>query len=205
MRKRIRPMRKLGIVLATAAVLMTVFAADSAFAQATGDTAISVQLNPLAILYYRTSLTLTVSGTDLATALAGANPVNEGAASPALTGTAGNLAGDATVAGTPFNAATILTTLSNFYQVRSTRGFTVTVSLPTPTLTAAGSGTITLSAQETSINAGAWAASASASPASLGTVNAGAVRFNMDVSAITNVAAATTYTGGVIRLVLTTP
>ncbi|OFV80149.1 MAG: hypothetical protein A2Y78_15310 [Acidobacteria bacterium RBG_13_68_16] len=198
-------MRKLTLLLAIAAVLITVFAADSAFAQAVGNTNISVQLNPLAILYYRTDLTLTVSGTDLATALAGANPVGEPDNTPALTGTAGALDGDAAVVATPFNAAAIVTTLSNFYQVRSTRGFTVAVTLPTPTLTAAGSGTITLSAQQTRINAGTWGASASATPASLGTVNAGDVRFNMDVSAITNVTAATTYTGGVVRLTLTTP
>jgi hypothetical protein len=201
----IRPIRKLTLLLATAAVLMAVFAGDSAFAQAVGDTNISVQLNPLAILYYRSSVTLTVTANDLATALANANPSDNGASNFALTGAAGALSGDATVAATPFNAAAILTTLSNFYQVRSTRGFTVAMSLPTPTLTAAGSGTITLSAGQTSVNGGAWGASAGATPASLGAVNTGDVRFNMDVTAITNVTGATTYTGGVIRLTLTTP
>ena len=105
----------------------------------------------------------------------------------------------------PFNAAAILTTLTNFYQVRSTRAFTVAMSIPTPTLTAAGSGTITLSNGQTSVNGGAWGATAGANPASLGAVNAGDVRFNMDVTAITNVTGATTYTGGVVRLTLTTP
>jgi hypothetical protein len=201
----IRPIRKLGLLLATAAVLMAVFAGDSAFAQAVGNTNISVQLNPLAILYYRSSVTLTVTANDLATALANANPSDNGASNFALTGAAGALSGDATVAATPFNAAAILTTLSNFYQVRSTRAFLVAVSIPTPTLTAAGSGSITLSAGQTSVNGGVWGASAGATPASLGAVNTGDVRFNMDVTAITNVIAATTYTGGVIRLTLTTP
>jgi hypothetical protein len=201
----IRPIRKLGLLLATAAVLMAVFAGDSAFAQAVGNTNISVQLNPLAILYYRSSVTLTVTANDLATALANANPSDNGASTFALAGAAGALSGDATVAATPFNAATILTTLSNFYQVRSTRAFLVTMSIPTPTLTAAGSGQITLSNGQTSVNGGAWGASAGATPASLGAVNTGDVRFNMDVTAITNVIAATTYTGGVIRLTLTTP
>jgi hypothetical protein len=201
----IRPIRKFGWLLATAAVLMAVFGTDSAFAQATGNTAMSVQLNPLAILYYRSSLTLTVSANDLATALANANPSDNGALSTALTGAAGALNADTTVAATPFNAATILTTLSNFYQVRSTRGFTVTVSLPTPTLTNGTSGTITMSNAVTQINGSGYGASASATPASLGTTNAGDVQFNMDVSGVHDLAVATTFAGGVIRLVLTTP
>jgi hypothetical protein len=201
----IRPIKKLGFLLATAAVLMAVFAADSAFAQAVGNTNISVQLNPLAILYYRSAVTLTVTANDLATALANSNPSDNGASTFALTGAAGALSGDATVAANPFNAAAILTTLTNFYQVRSTRAFTVAMSIPTPTLTAAGSGQITLSAGETRVNAGVWGASGGANPASLGAVNTGDVRFNMDVTAITNVTVATTYTGGVIRLTLTTP
>jgi hypothetical protein len=81
----------------------------------------------------------------------------------------------------------------------------VAMSIPTPTLTAAGSGQITLSNGQTSVNGGAWGASAGATPASLGAVNTGDVRFNMDVTAITNVVGATTYTGGVVRLTLTTP
>jgi hypothetical protein len=198
-------MRKLLLVVAVAAVLMAVFAADSAYAQAVGDTNISIQLNPLAILYYRSSVTLTVTANDLATALANGNPSDNGASTFALTGAAGALSGDATVAANPFNAATILTTLTNFYQVRSTRAFQVAVSIPTPGLTAAGAGTITLSAGETSVNGGAWGATEGATPASLGATNTGDVRFNMDVSGITNVIAATTYTGGVIRLTLTTP
>jgi len=202
----IRPTRKFGWLLATAAVLMAVFAADSAFAQAVGNTNVSIQLNPLAILYYRSAVTLQVSANDLATAIANGNPSDNGASTFALAGAAGALSGNATVAANPFNAAAILTTLTNFYQVRSTRAFTVAISIPTPTLTAAGSGQITLSNGETQIQTvGVWGATAGANPASLGTVNAGDVRFNMDVTAITNVTVATTYTGGVIRLTLTTP
>jgi len=198
-------MRRLKVLLATAAVLIGVFAADSAFAQAVGNTNISIQLNPLAILYYRSAVTLTVTANDLATAIANGNPSDNGASTFALAGAAGALGGDATVVATPFNAAAILTTLSNFYQVRSTRAFTVAMSIPTPTLTAVGFGQIALSAGETRVNAGAWGATAGATPASLGAVNTGDVRFTMDVTAITNVTVATTYTGGVIRLTLTTP
>ena len=200
-------MRRFALLLVTAAVLVVVFGADSAMAQATGTTAISVQLNPLAILYYRTSMTLTVSAQELADAVAGANPVNEGAASPALaTAAIGELAGDATVGASSYDTS-IVTTLSNFYQVRSTRPFTVAVTLPSPTLSAAGSGSITLSTQETRINAGTWGGSAqiTGTGITLGTTYAGDVRFTMDVSGVQDITGATTFTGGQIQLALTTP
>jgi hypothetical protein len=201
-------MRKLGLLLATLVILIGVFAADSALAQATGTTNISVQLSPLAILYYRTALTLTVSGNDLATAIAGANPVGEAAVSPALTGTSGNLAGDATTAPTPFNAATILTTLSNFYQVRSTRSFQVTVSIPSGfnVLTATGFGTITMSTPLTSLDGSTFNATVNSTGSpTLGTPYPGWVRFTMDVTNVSNLISTQTYTGGRIQVDLATP
>lgn len=171
------------------------------WAQATGNTSIFVVFPRIAILYYRSSITLQPSASDLITAFAGANPVNTGTTTiTSFTAGLGTLEGDATTPDTPFNT-NVLTTINNFYQVRANYQFQVSVSITDGTLQGdgtTGSGNILMTGAETELNdSGTWAATVQQpSPGGLGTVHKGDVRFNLDFSGASLIAPATNATFG---------
>ncbi|MCS7181509.1 MAG: hypothetical protein NZ869_00095 [Thermoanaerobaculum sp.] len=181
-------------------VVMTL-AAPLALAQATGSTSVYVDFPRIAILYYRNSITLQPSATDLITAFAGANPVNTGSQTiSSFTAALGSLEGNAATPATPFST-NVLTTINNFYQVRSNYRFQVTVSITDPTLQGdgtTGSGNITMSGVATELNDnGTWAATVQQpNPNGLGTIHKGDVRFNLDFSGASLIPPATTATFG---------
>lgn len=181
-------------------VLLTVVGAPL-FAQATGNTSIYVQFPRIAILYYRSSITLQPSANDLITAFAGANPVNTGAQTiSTFTAALGSLEGDALTPATPFTT-NVLTTINNFYQVRANYQFQVTVSITDGTLQGdgtTGSGNISMSNVATELNdSGTWAATVQQpAPGGLGTIHKGDVRFDLDFSGAYLIPPATSATFG---------
>lgn len=183
------------------AVLLALLAAPMAFAQATGNTSIYVQFPRIAILYYRSSITLQPSASDLITAFAGSNPVNTGAQTiTTFTAALGSLEGDAVTPATPFTT-NVLTTINNFYQVRANYRFEVTVSITDGILQGdgtTGSGNILMSNVATELNdSGTWAATVQQpNPGGLGTVHKGDVRFDLDFSAASLIPPATSATFG---------
>lgn len=182
------------------AVLLGLLTAPGLFAQATGNTSIYVQFPRIAILYYRSSITLAPSASDLITAFAGANPANTGTTTiNTFTAALGSLEGDATTPATPFNQ-NVTTTINNFYQVRANYQFQVTVSITDGTLQADanGSGDILMSNVQTELNdSGTWAATVQqTAPGGLGTVHKGDVRFDLDFSGATLIPPATSATFG---------
>ena len=183
------------------ATLLVLGFAAPLFAQATGNTSIYVVYPRIAILYYRSSITLQPSAADLITAFAGSNPVNTGATTiSTFTAALGSLEGDATTPATPFST-NVLTTINNFYQVRANYQFQVTVSITDGTLQGdgtTGSGNILMSNVETELNdSGTWAATVQQpNPGGLGTVHKGDVRFDLDFSGATLIAPNTSATFG---------
>ena len=171
------------------------------FAQATANTSIYVVYPRIAILYYRSSITLQPSASDLITAFAGSNPVNTGTTSiSTFTAALGTLEGDATTPATPFST-NVLTTINNFYQVRANYQFQVTVSIIDGALqgdSITGSGNILMSNVETELNdSGTWATTVQQpNPGGLGTVHKGDVRFNLDFSGASLIAPNTSATFG---------
>uniref|UniRef100_A0A7V1ZGZ4 Uncharacterized protein n=1 Tax=Thermoanaerobaculum aquaticum TaxID=1312852 RepID=A0A7V1ZGZ4_9BACT len=188
------------------AVLLGLLTAPGLFAQATGNTSIYVQFPRIAILYYRSSITLAPSASDLITAFAGANPVNTGTTTiNTFTAGLGSLEGDATTPATPFNQK-LLTTINNFYQVRANYQFQVTVSITDGTLQGdgtTGGGNILMANAQTELNdSGTWAATVQqTTPGGLGTVHKGDVRFDLDFSGATLIppAATATFGDGVVQ------
>lgn len=188
------------------AVLLGLLTAPGLFAQATGNTSIYVQFPRIAILYYRSSITLAPSASDLITAFAGANPVNTGTTTiNTFTAGLGSLEGDATTPATPFNQ-NVLTTINNFYQVRANYQFQVTVSITDGTLQGdgtTGGGNILMANAQTELNdSGTWAATVQqTTPGGLGTVHKGDVRFDLDFSGATLIppAATATFGDGVVQ------
>ncbi len=188
------------------AVLLGLLTAPGLFAQATGNTSIYVQFPRIAILYYRSSITLAPSASDLITAFAGANPVNNGTTTiNTFTAGLGSLEGDATTPATPFNQ-NVLTTINNFYQVRANYQFQVTVSITDGTLQGdgtTGGGNILMANAQTELNdSGTWAATVQqTTPGGLGTVHKGDVRFDLDFSGATLIppAATATFGDGVVQ------
>jgi|GEM_PF-2096005 len=183
------------------ATLLVLGFAAPLFAQATGNTSIYVVYPRIAILYYRSSITLQPSAADLITAFAGSNPVNTGATTiSTFTAALGSLEGDATTPATPFST-NVLTTINNFYQVRANYQFQVTVSITDGTLQGdgtTGSGNILMSNVETELNdSGTWAATVQQpNPGGLGTVHKGDVRFDLDFSGAALIAPNTSATFG---------
>jgi hypothetical protein len=181
-------------------VLLATAVAPLALAQ-TANTQIYVQFPRIAILYYRSSITLAPSLTDLVTAFAGSNPVNTGTTTiNTFTASLGNLSGNATTPATPFST-TVLTTIINFYQVRSNYQFQAAVSITDGTLQGdgtTGSGSITMTGAQTQLDSsGNWGASDSVTaPGGLGTIHQGDVRFNLDFSGATLIPPNTSATFG---------
>lgn len=182
-------------------VLLGLLVTPSLFAQATGNTSIWVVFPRIAILYYRSNITLQPSANDLITAFAGSNPVNTGTTTiNTFTAGLGSLEGDATTPATPFTT-NVLTTINNFYQVRANYQFQVTVAITDGTLQGdgtTGSGNITMSNVQTELNdSGTWAATVQQpAPGGLGTVHKGDVRFNLDFTGATLLPPATSATFG---------
>lgn len=182
-------------------VLLGLVVTPSLFAQATGNTSIWVEFPRIAILYYRSSVTLQPSANDLITAFAGSNPVNTGTTTiSTFTAALGSLEGDASTPATPFST-NVLTTINNFYQVRANYRFQVTVSITDPTLQGdgtTGSGNIVMSGVQTELNdSGTWAPTVQQpNPGGLGTVHKGDVRFNLDFSGASLIAPNTSATFG---------
>jgi hypothetical protein len=191
--------------------LLATVVAPLALAQ-TANTSIYVQYPRIAILYYRSSITLQPSLADLVTAFAGSNPVNTGTTTiTTFTAGLGTLVGNANTPALPFST-NVLTTINNFYQVRSNYQFQAAVSITDNTLQGDGvngSGNITMSDAETQLdNSGNWGASDSVTaPGGLGTIHKGDVRFNLDFSAATLIppAASATFGDGVIQTVVSFP
>jgi hypothetical protein len=187
-------------------VLLATVVAPLALAQ-TASTQIYVQYPRVAILYYRSSITLQPSLADLATAFAGASPVDQGPTTiNTFTASLGNLIGDANTPDLPFST-NVLTTIINFYQVRSNYRFQVAVSITDGTLEAGagGSGQIDMSNVQTRLNGGSWGAFAQVTtPGGLGTVHQGDVRFDLDfANADLNVGSTSaTFGDGVIQTVV---
>lgn len=179
------------------------------WAQATGNTSIYVVFPRIAILYYRSSITLQPSANDLITAFAGANPVNTGVTTiSSFTAGLGTLEGDASTPATPF-ATNVLTTINNFYQVRANYQFQVSVSITDGVLQGdgiSGSGNILMANAETELNdSGTWAATVQQpNPGGLGAVHKGDVRFNLDFSGASLIVGNTqaTFGDGVVQTVL---
>jgi predicted dehydrogenase len=160
----------------------------------------------IAILYYRSSIKLQPSASDLITAFAGSNPVNTGTTSiSTFTAALGTLEGDARTHATPFST-NVLTTINNFYQVRANYQFQVTVSITDGTLQGDGTtgiGNILMSNVQTELNnSGTWAATVQqTTPGGLGTVHKGDVRFNLDFTgaSINNPNTSATFGDGVVQ------
>ncbi|MFN3414399.1 MAG: hypothetical protein ACK42L_10115, partial [Thermoanaerobaculum sp.] len=182
-------------------VLLGLVATPSLFAQATGSTSIYVVFPRIAILYYRSSITLQPSANDLITAFAGSNPVNTGTTTiNTFTAALGSLEGDATTPAMPFTQ-NVLTTINNFYQVRANYQFQVWVSITDGTLQGdgtTGGGNILMSNVQTELNnSGTWAATVQQpNPGGLGTVHTGDVRFNLDFTGAYLIAPSTSATFG---------
>ncbi|MGC8916441.1 MAG: hypothetical protein ACP5NF_05625 [Thermoanaerobaculum sp.] len=191
------------------AAVLAMVGVPMAFAQATGNTSIYVVYPRIAILYYRSSITLQPSASDLITAFAGGNPVNTGATTiSTFTSGLGTLEGDATTPATPFST-NVLTTINNFYQVRANYQFQVTVSITDGTLQGdgtTGSGNILMSNVQTELNdSGTWATTVQQpTPGGLGTIHKGDVRFNLDFSGASLIAPNTsaTFGDGVVQTVV---
>ncbi len=189
-------------------LLLGLVVTPSLFAQATGNTSIYVQYPRIAILYYRSSITLQPSANDLITAFAGSNPVDTLTTTiNTFTASLGSLVGDATTPATPFST-NVVTTINNFYQVRANYQFQVTVSITDPTLESdgiTGSGDIVMSNVETRLNNGAWANPVQQpNPGGLGTIHNGDVRFNLDFTGAALIAPnnAATFGDGVVQTVV---
>lgn len=190
-------MKKVLLVL----VLLAVAGTPLAFAQATGNTSVYVVYPRMAILYYRSAITLQPSASDLITALAGGNPVNTGTQTiSTFTSALGTLEGNAATPATPFST-NVLTTINNFYQVRANYQFEVTVTVTDATLQGdgtTGSGNIVMSNVQTELNdSGTWAATVQQpNPGGMGTIHKGDVRFNLDFSGAALIPPATSATFG---------
>lgn len=186
------------VLLAIAVGLLGV---PSLLAQATGNTSIYVDFPRIAILYYRSTITLQPSANDLITAFAGSNPVNTGATTiNTFNAALGSLEGDATTPATPFTT-NVLTTINNFYQVRANYQFQVTVAITDGTLQGdgvSGSGNILMSNVQTELNDnGTWAATVQQpNPGGLGNIHKGDVRFDLDFTGATLLPPATSATFG---------
>lgn len=184
-----------------ALIVLTLAGTPLAFAQATGNTSIYVVFPRIAILYYRSAITLQPTANDLITAFAGANPVNTGTQTiSTFTAGLGTLEGDAATPATPFSTL-VLTTINNFYQVRANYQFQVTVSITDGTLQGdgvTGSGNILMSNVQTELNdSGTWAATVQQpAPGGLGTIHKGDVRFDLDFAGASLIPPATSATFG---------
>lgn len=183
------------------AVLLVLLGVSPLLAQATGNTSIYVQFPRIAILYYRSAITLQPSASDLITAFAGSNPVNTGTQTiSTFTAGLGTLEGNAATPATPFSTL-VLTTINNFYQVRANYQFQVTVAITDGTLQGdgtTGSGNIVMNNVQTELNdSGTWAATVQQpAPGGLGTIHKGDVRFDLDFSGASLIAPNTSATFG---------
>lgn len=179
------------IAIALVAVAAIFGAVQPAQAQVTGETAVSIDLSPLVILYYYSDLQVNLTSADLTTALGVTAQQDRGATSVSPTGGAGTLTGTlaATLGDTPGAPALLAAlplTINNAWAVRALAStLTVSITVDDATLNDAGSSQISLG--------GASVNPASPAAAGLGTPVRGAVTLNLDLSLATSTA---NHTGG---------
>lgn len=183
----------LALVLVAAAALFG--AVQPAQAQAVGTTAVSVDLNGIVILYYYSSVNVTMPSNLLgpsAVAAAAANPT----AVAVATGAEATLANPTSATPIALNAVNL--DLLNAWSVRAlnTTGANtqVTISGTLDTLTDGGTGVISIGNRQVRVTAGAFAGTSTfASAGTFVTPQTGDVRLVLDM---TGVVGTGSYTGG---------
>ena len=184
------------------ALLMVLVIASPSQAQINGDTAIEIDFPPLLILFYYSTVDLTISAANLeAAVLSVANPVDRGTYNG--TSFTENLNVDST---TSFNS-TVTMTLNDAWAVRSVGavGGSVQIDMSfvsaTLTHTVVGTETIGLSNISTNESVGATTgASVTFAHQGLGTAVTGDVTMDVDLS---NAGVSGTYDGGTYRVTAT--
>lgn len=186
-------MKLLALVLVAAAALFG--AVQPAQAQATGTTAVSVDLNGIVILYYYSSVDVTMPAN-----LLGSQAVDAGAATPTALAVAGGA--EATLANptsaTPVSPAAVNLDILNAWSVRSLNlasGTTqVTITGTQDTLTAGAGNVITIDGRQVRATSGTFGATSTfPSAGTFVTPQTGDVRLVLDMSATT---AAGSFAGG---------
>lgn len=186
-------MKLLALVLVAAAALFG--AVQPAQAQATGTTAVSVNVNGIVILYYYSSVNVTMPAN-----LLGSQAVSAGAAAPTAVAVAGGA--EATLANptsvTPVSLSAMNLDILNAWSVRSLNTATgntqVTISGTQNTLTAAAGNEITISGRQVRETTGTFGATTTfPSAGTFTTPQTGDVRLVLDMSATT---ATGSFTGG---------
>jgi hypothetical protein len=184
------------------AVLMFLVIASPSQAQINGDTAVQIDFPPLLILFYYSTVDLTISAANLeAAVLSVANPVDRGTYNG--TSFTENLNVDTA---TNFNS-TVTLTLNDGWGVRSVGAVggsvQIDMTLPSPTLThtVVGTETITLSNISTNESVGATTGSTvTFAHQGLGTAVTGDITMDVDLS---NAGVSGTYDGGTYRVTAT--
>lgn len=186
-------MKLLALVLVAAAALFG--AVQPAQAQATGTTAVSVNVNGIVILYYYSSVNVTMPAN-----LLGSEAVSAGAAVQTAVAVAGGA--EATLANptsvTPVSLSAMNLDILNAWSVRSLNTATgnteVTISGTLDTLTAGAGNVITIDDRQVRETTGTFGASTTfPSAGTFATPQTGDVRLVLDLSATT---ATGSFTGG---------
>jgi hypothetical protein len=181
------------LALVLVAVAAMFGAVQPAQAQATGSTAVSVDLNGIVILYYYSSVNVTLPSTLLGTA------VNEGAAAQTATAISGGA--EATLTALPSVGATLSNInldILNAWAVRALNtvgaNTQVTISGTANTLTAGVGNVITIAGRQVRATAGSFGATSTfPSAGTFTTPQTGDVRLVLDLTAVSAIG---NFTGG---------